>query len=104
MARIVTYLGVFILLQVITYYLTQENILDSLLAKEVAVGWGVTNNIGLILLFTFPFSFLFGNNKQGYKNKSLYVSFFLPDDNNRIYLFAWFDYSNDFRTYLFTTR
>ncbi|MFA5765375.1 MAG: O-antigen ligase family protein [Bacilli bacterium] len=72
LARIVTYLGVFILLQVITYYLTQENILDSLLAKEVAVGWGVTNNIGLILLFTFPFSFYLAITNKGIKT-SLYT-------------------------------
>jgi hypothetical protein len=55
LARIITYLGIFILLQMITYYVIQENVIDSLLSKGIKVGWGVTNNIGLILLFTFSF-------------------------------------------------
>jgi len=67
LARIVTYLGIFILLQVITYYLIQENIIDSLLSKEVTVGWGITNNIGLILLFTLPFSFYLAIANKGIK-------------------------------------
>lgn len=67
LARIITYLGVFILLQMITYYVIQENVIDSLLSKGIKVGWGVTNNIGLILLFTFPFTLYLAIVNKGIK-------------------------------------
>lgn len=67
LARVLTYLGIFVLSQVITYYSIQGNVVDSLLSKEVMVGWGVTNNIGLILLFTFPFTLYLAISNKGVK-------------------------------------
>ena len=51
----------------ITYYVIQENVIDSLLSKGIKVGWGVTNNIGLILLFTFPFTLYLAIVNKGIK-------------------------------------
>ncbi len=72
LARILTYLSIFIILQVITYYFVQENFIDSLLSKDISVGWGVTNNIGLILLFTFPFTLYLAIVNRGVKT-SIYT-------------------------------
>lgn len=67
LARVLTYLSIYIILQVITYYFIQENFIDSLLSKDISVGWGVTNNIGLILLFTFPFTIYLAIVNRGVK-------------------------------------
>lgn len=76
LARTLTYLGIFIILQVLTYYLIQENVIDSLLSKGVAVGWGISNNIGLILLFTIPFTFYLAiTNKTGKTMAYTFISF-----------------------------
>ncbi len=55
-ARLFLYLGLFLSLQLIVYYCVQDNILDSFLSKDSNVGWGISNNIALMLLFTMPFA------------------------------------------------
>lgn len=52
-----TILGVFISMQSIIFFISQENFLESFTKKSLDVGWGGSNNIALILLFTFPFTF-----------------------------------------------
>ena len=48
----------------------------SLLSKGVAVGWGISNNIGLILLFTIPFTFYLAiTNKTGKTMAYTFISF-----------------------------
>lgn len=63
-ARVFTYLGIFLLMQIITFYAIQENIIDSLLKKTMNVGWGSTNNIGLMLLMTIPFTIYLAISKK----------------------------------------
>lgn len=56
-ARLFTYLGIYLSLQVIMYFLLREDsIIILFLIKGVDVGWGVNNNVALMLLFTFPFT------------------------------------------------
>lgn len=55
-ARMFTYLGIFLVLQLVVYFLIQEDVLQAFLNKSTNVGWGISNNIALMLLFTFPFT------------------------------------------------
>ncbi len=56
-ARLFTYLGIFLICQLAVYFFSQEDILAGFLSKNSNVGWGVSNNVALMLLFTFPFTF-----------------------------------------------
>ena len=56
-AFMITVLGVFISLQGVIFYLTHENLMEIITEKVMNVGWGSTNNIALMLLLTFPFTF-----------------------------------------------
>lgn len=56
-AFMITILGVFISLQGVVFYLSQDNILDIITDKVMNAGWGSTNNIALMLLLTLPFTF-----------------------------------------------
>ncbi len=56
-AFMITVLGVFISLQGVIFYLTHENLMEIITDKVMNVGWGSTNNIALMLLLTFPFTF-----------------------------------------------
>lgn len=59
-AKIMLYLGIFLTLQLATYYLIQDNFIESLfIKKDIKVGWGISNNIALMLLFTIPFATYF---------------------------------------------
>ncbi|MDD3170810.1 MAG: O-antigen ligase family protein [Bacilli bacterium] len=66
-ARLMMYLGIFLLLQAFTYYYLQESFIDSLLNKELNVGWGSTNNIGLMLLLILPFTFYLSISKKTWR-------------------------------------
>ncbi len=56
-AFIFTLLGVFISLQSLLFFISQEKFLEVITQKSLDVGWGISNNVALILLFTFPFTF-----------------------------------------------
>lgn len=55
-ARLFTYLGIFLVLQLVVYFWIQEDVFNAFLNKGTNVGWGISNNIALMLLFTFPFT------------------------------------------------
>lgn len=55
-ARLFTYLGIFLVCQLVVFFYLQEDILNAFLQKSTNVGWGISNNIALMLLFTFPFT------------------------------------------------
>ena len=49
-------LGVLLVLQIITFFVTCDNFIDSFFSKCVSVGWGIENNTSLMLLLTIPFT------------------------------------------------
>lgn len=55
-AFLITLLGVFISCQTIIYYLFDCNLIEAIELKLVKVGWGISNNIALMLLMTIPFT------------------------------------------------
>lgn len=55
-ARLFTYLGIFLVMQLAVFFWIQEDIFHAFLHKLTNVGWGISNNIALMLLFTFPFT------------------------------------------------
>ena len=54
--RMFTYLGVFLVFELAVYFITFVNSIPTFFWKVSNVGWGVSNNIALMLLFTFPFT------------------------------------------------
>ena len=56
-AFLMTILGVFISLQSFCFFLSKEDFMQIIVEKLLVVGWGVSNNIALMLLFTIPFTF-----------------------------------------------
>lgn len=54
--RLFTYLGVFLVFELAVYFKIQPDFKEALLNKMSNVGWGISNNIALMLLFTFPFT------------------------------------------------
>ncbi len=58
-AWIMVALGLFISLQSATYWLSSSNIKEALLTKHLTAGWGISNNIAVILLLLIPFLFYF---------------------------------------------
>ena len=54
--RLFTYLGIFLAFELAVYYKLQPDLKEAILTKDSSVGWGVSNNIALMLLFTFPFT------------------------------------------------
>lgn len=55
-ARLMTYLGIILVIQSVAYYIVKPGGISNVLAKGMTVGWGISNNIALILLFTSPFT------------------------------------------------
>ena len=55
-SRLFTYLGLFLAFELLVYYLVQPNLKEALLSKASDVGWGISNNIALMLLMTIPFT------------------------------------------------
>lgn len=53
---LMTYLGLYFVFQLLTYYLVQDSIIEALSQKLSKVGWGISNNIALMLLVTIPFT------------------------------------------------
>lgn len=58
-AWIMVALGLFISFQSMTYWLSSPNIKEALLTKQLTAGWGISNNIAVILLLLLPFLFYF---------------------------------------------
>ena len=54
--RLFTYLGIFLVFELAVYFKIQPDFKEAFLSKNSTVGWGVSNNIALMLLFTFPFT------------------------------------------------
>lgn len=54
--RMFTYLGIFLVFELVVYYMIQPDLKEALLNKFSNVGWGISNNVALMLLFTFPFT------------------------------------------------
>ena len=63
-ARLFTYLGIFLVIQLIVFFYLYEDITVAFLNKVTNVGWGISNNIALILLFTFPFTLYLAFSKK----------------------------------------
>lgn len=55
-ALLMTCLGLYLTFQLLTYYLLQDSIIKALSQKLSNVGWGISNNIALMLLVTIPFT------------------------------------------------
>ena len=55
-ALLMTCLGLYLTFQLLTYYLLQDSIIEALSQKLSNVGWGISNNIALMLLVTIPFT------------------------------------------------
>lgn len=55
-SRMFTYLGILLAFELFVYFLIQPSLKDALLSKASDVGWGISNNIALMLLFTIPFT------------------------------------------------
>lgn len=66
-ARLMTYLGIYLVFQLSVYFLIQESPLHAMLAKQSDVGWGISNNIALMLLFTAPFTLYLALSKEKFK-------------------------------------
>lgn len=56
LARLITYLGLILVIQCICYGLVQPEGFVALFTKKLTVGWGISNNVALMLLFTSPFT------------------------------------------------
>lgn len=56
LARLITYLGLILVVQSICYGLVQPEGIMAIFTKKMTVGWGISNNVALILLFTSPFT------------------------------------------------
>ena len=56
-AFLMTILGVFISAQSLSFFLSKDDFMLIIVEKLLVVGWGVSNNIALMLLFTIPFTF-----------------------------------------------
>lgn len=55
-ARLMTYLGIILVMQSVSYYMVKPGGISNLFSKGMNVGWGISNNVALILLFTSPFT------------------------------------------------
>lgn len=55
-ARLMTYLGIILVMQSVAYYIVKPGGIGNLFSKGMNVGWGINNNIALTLLFTSPFT------------------------------------------------
>lgn len=67
-ARLFTYLGVFLSFQtIICFLLTEESVFFFFIIKGVNVGWGINNNVALMLLLTFPFTLYLAMNNKNFK-------------------------------------
>lgn len=47
---------VVLIAQTLTFYLSADDVIQSMLKKNLDVGWGISNNVALVLLFLSPFS------------------------------------------------
>ncbi len=56
LAKLITCLGIILVVQCLGYYLTRHGGIDAAFEKKMTVGWGISNNVALILLFTSPFT------------------------------------------------
>lgn len=65
--KMFTYLGIFLVFELCIYFLIQPDLHQALLQKNSTVGWGISNNIALILLFTFPYTVYLGLTSKGIK-------------------------------------
>lgn len=75
LSAIITYLGVFLILQMIVFYLMPGNADLFLKVKRLDIGWANNgNSFSIVMLFCFPFTFYAAcNNKQNYKAAVLYT-------------------------------
>lgn len=55
-ARLMTYLGIILVMESMSYYIVKPGGISNLFSKGMNVGWGISNNVALILLFTSPFT------------------------------------------------
>lgn len=55
-ARLMTYLGLILVMQSMAYFIVKFEGINSLFSKGMTVGWGISNNVALMLLFTSPFT------------------------------------------------
>lgn len=76
-AHIINALGVFLVLQVITYYYISEDTMDALFTKSLDVGWGISNNVALMLLLTMPFTMYLAITNKHIKQFAFYFIFTL---------------------------
>lgn len=67
LAYIFTFLAIYISLQCFVCILTQPDPRMGLLKKCIDLGWGVANNVGMILLMILPFSFYLSHIENGTK-------------------------------------
>ena len=78
LALILSFLGVFISLQCFAYYVSSPNIVQALFNKNLGVGWGVHNNVAIILLLLIPAPYyLYLNNKNNKAIVFLILTYFL---------------------------
>ena len=75
LSALITYLGVFLLLQMLVFYLMPGNADLFLTVKRLDIGWANNgNSFSIIMLACFPFTFYAAcNNKKGYKSFTLYT-------------------------------
>lgn len=65
LALVFVFLGIYLTLQLCISYITQDNFVHTFIYKEISVGWGISNNIAIILLMLLPFTYYFILNKRG---------------------------------------
>lgn len=67
-ALILVSLGIFLSLQVLVNYAIKKDPYQAFLIKDIVVGWGISNNIAMILLLLLPFTFYFIFESDGIKH------------------------------------
>ena len=67
LAHLINYLGILLCLEVVASINHAADPLDFLIYKNIGVGWGISNNISIILLMTFPMSAYLAVKSKGAK-------------------------------------
>ena len=76
-SHIVNALGILLVLQVVTYYIINDDTVGSIFTKCVDVGWGIENNSSLILLLTMPFTLYLSITNKNFKQLGFSIIFIL---------------------------
>ena len=67
LAHLINYLGILLCLEVVASINHAADPLDFLIYKNIGVGWGISNNIAIIMLMTFPMSAYLAVKSKGAK-------------------------------------